>query len=366
MNKTMKVVLFSILVLAVLLIIPNISNAATPIIDEDSLISAIDEATSGTTITLNDNIELSNPILIDGKTITIDGNGFKVEAASTWTSTSGNQTMFTSSNTGTKLTLKNITLQGGPKYGVQAYNGGAVVLNGVTINNCGFGGVLINGGTVTINNLSLGFNGTSANNGIEMDQGSNIQTEPVLVMDGTLSTTQSKNVVRVLSTSNITNTETTKSKVFVSGNSVILADANNNIVAEGAVEGGAVNEEVQKVILTVIAGNMKKEVVIDKDSTITKAMIESYIKLADNEVVDGYYTDDTYSVEFNFDTVISEDTTIYAKVSTVSNEEEQQTTVKEGEKDETPKTGVENYVGIAAGVVVLATIAIITLKRKNA
>lgn len=377
MTNTKKIILFSILVLAVLLILPNISNASTeiPVTDEADLVEAI--KTDGAVITLQNDITLDTTALEVYTNVTINGNGHSIIGKSTMVGVSSpNNKSIVTAMPGAEITLSNVIIENAIKYGVQAYTGGTVTLNGVTINNCGFGGVLINGGTVIVNELSLGLNGTGANNGIEMDKGTGVSESPTLIMDGRLSTTQKENVVRILSDSNITNSNDTVNKIFVSDNSVILADANNNVIAEGAVEGGAVNEEVQKVILTIVTSNAKKEIVIDKNATITKDMIESYINLADNEVIDGCYTDNTYSIEFNFDTTVDADTTIYVKVSTVVNNEEEQPsttpteqeqpTVEEGEKDETPKTGVVSCLGIATGIIVLSTIAIIVLKRKNA
>lgn len=390
MRKTTKLVLFAILLLAVLLIVPNISNAAEgdrTVYDETGLYNAIKEQVA--TITLGNDITLSEHALEVYHDLTIIGNGNAIIGTSTIVgeSSPSNKTLITAM-AGSNITLENVILEDSPKYGVQAYNGGTVVLDGVTINNCAFGGVLINGGIVTVKDLSLGFNGTNTNNGIEMDKGSVVTSEPTLIMQGTLSTTQSENVVRVLSEANVSNAMGTTNKIFVSGNSVVLTDANNNVLAEGAVDGGSVNEEVQKVILTIVSNGVNVEVVVDANSTISKELLDNNVALLEGQVVDGYYTDDTYSTEFSFDTVLTDDTTVYAKVSTETtseeptttpgdeeesittpNGEEQSTTeevVEQGEKDETPKTGVVSYIGIAALVAIGSTIAVISLKRKNA
>src|SRR5699024_860215 len=100
--------------------------------DENSLRSAVESADSGATITLSDNITVTQPIVI-AKELTINGNGHTVTGDSSWTSTSGNQTMFTAQLGSAKLRLQNINLKNGPKYGVQAYDGGTVILEGVYI-----------------------------------------------------------------------------------------------------------------------------------------------------------------------------------------------------------------------------------------
>ena len=108
MKNTIKLILFFMLIICALLIIPNISNAAdTTANSEETLISAITSASAGDTITLQNNITVTKPIVITGE-ITIDGNGYTVAGSTDWTSTSGNQTMFTAQSTGAKLTLKDI------------------------------------------------------------------------------------------------------------------------------------------------------------------------------------------------------------------------------------------------------------------
>lgn len=279
---------------------------------------------------------------------------------------------------GGKVTLQNLTLSNAPKYGIQAYDGGTVVLDGVTINNCGFGGVLINGGTVTVKNLSLGFNGASANNGIEMDKGSAVSITPTLIMQGKLSTNQNTNIVRILSSAKVKNASSTSNKIFVSANKIVLTDSNNIIVAEGAIEGGSVNAEVQKVILTIVSNNKKTKVILDTNSKISKSLLGSSITLLEGQVVEGYYTDDTYTTEFDFDTLLTADTTVYAKISTATTSKKDPTTTPEehpttneaaegkGEKDETPKTGITSYVGVVGLIAIVSTVGIIYLKRKNA
>ena len=378
MRNTMKIVLFSILVLAVLFIVPNISNASSASVEtEDDLLNAMD--TKATTIELSNNITLTKKALEFTYDVTIIGNGYSIIGTDTiqGVSSPSNKTLITAMS-GSTVTLENMTLANSPKYGVQAYNGGVVVLDGVTINNCGFGGVLINGGSVTIKDLSLGYNGTGANNGIEMDKGTDVTEEPTLTMQGILTTTQKENVVRILTESNVANAMGTTSKIYVSGNTVVLTDSNDNVLAEGAVEGGSVNEEVQKVILTIVSNGVNVEVAVNANSTVSKELLDSNVALLQGQVVDGYYTDEAYSTEFNFDTVLVADTTIYAKVSTKTTSDEENTTVSEGEqatsgeeseqgeKDDTPKTGVASYLGIAVGIVVLSTIAVVSLKRRNA
>ena len=90
MSKTIKLFLFLSIIFATLLIFPNLSNAATSVHDEESLNNAVSTADSGATITLENDITVTKPIVI-AKELTIDGNGHNVVGSNDWTSTSGNQ-----------------------------------------------------------------------------------------------------------------------------------------------------------------------------------------------------------------------------------------------------------------------------------
>lgn len=388
MKNTLKVSLLIVLALVTLLTLTNISNAAnSPIVvdSETSLVDAIASAQPGDIIKLGNNITLQTKALeIHTNDLTIDGNGYAIIGTSgiEGASSPKNKTIITAM-AGSEVTLKNITLQDGPKYGVQAFDG-SVILDNVSINNCTYGGVLVNGGTVTVKDLSLGYNGENSNNGIEIDRGSSTG-EPALIMDGKLSTSETENVIRVLTTSKIENTKNTINKVFVNENSVLLTDANDSIIATGAIEGSnvTVGGVSEKVVLTIIANNISEKVVVDKNSTITEEFVKDHIAIDNKYVIDGFFTDDTYATLFDFDATIDTDTSIYIKVSVASENvngeentgdtsipyEEQQTSSEknvDGQKDDTPKTGIANYLGIAASVAVIATIAVVSLKRKNA
>ena len=103
--------------------------------------------------------------------------------------------MFTAQLADGKLTLKNINLNNGPKYGVQAYDGAIVILDNVSITGFKYGGVLVNGGNVEVRDLHLGYNGTDANNGIEIDKGAAATNNPTLTMNGTLTSESNENIV---------------------------------------------------------------------------------------------------------------------------------------------------------------------------
>ena len=372
MKKTIKLISFFIVIAIITLILPIVSNAETPITDENSLISAISSADSGATVKLDSNITVKAPIVI-AKELTIDGNGYTVTGSSEWTSTSGNQTMFTAQFSDAKLTLKNINLQNGPKYGVQSYDGATVILDNVSINGFKYGAVLANGGKVEVRKLHLGYNGTNANNGIEIDKGASATNNPTLVMNGTLTTDTNENVVRAaenghLTEFTVTNTENTTNKVVIAGGNVVLTDSENNIISETKVpEKATVNTDTQSVVITLIANEQTNRIVVNLNETITADFLKTHIEIEENYVIEGFYTDAQYTNEFNFSNPVSADTTIYAKISEAK-QEVPETTIPETtqpEKDETPKTGAENYIVIAVLIAIISTIGIINIKKKE-
>ena len=227
MSKKIKIMLILTLTMLALFCIPYISNAATTenATDEESLNTAIQNVDDGGTVEIQNNITVTKPIVVQKK-LTIDGNGYTISGSTDWTSTSGNQTMFTAQFAAGNLTLKDINLNNGPKYGVQSYDGATVILNNVSITGFRYGGVLANGGNVEIIDLHLGYNGTDANNGIEIDKGASATNNPTLTMNGTLTSDYTENVVRpaengYLTEFTVTNTENTTNKVVIAGDKVV-------------------------------------------------------------------------------------------------------------------------------------------------
>lgn len=369
MKNSIKLMLFLIILLFALLLIPNHSNAVKTATDENSLLDAVSTADYGETVSLQNNITVTQPIVI-AKELIIDGNGYTVTGASSWTSTSGNQTMFTAQLSDAKLTLKDINLRNGPKYGVQSYDGATVILDNVSISGFKYGGVLANGGKVEVRDLHLGYNGTTANNGIEIDKGAAATNSPTLVMNGSLSSDTTENVIRVaengsLTDFTITNTDTTTNKVALAGNRLVLTDKNNNVIAESSIPDKATpNADTNTIILTLVANNKTAKITVDAGKPITSDLLKSHIVLDDNYVIDGFYTDEKYTKKFDFDTVLNSDTTIYAKIS----KKESPVTKPESDKvqnDNTPKTGVNTYVGIAVSAIVLSASMLVYIGKKH-
>lgn len=374
MKKTVKIMLILTFALLALLCIPSFSNAAATetATDESTLKSAIENVDDGGTVEIQNNITVTGPIVVQKK-LTIDGNGYTISGSTDWTSTSGNQTMFTAQLGAGHLTLKDIDLNNGPKYGVQAYDGATVILNNVSITGFRYGGVLVNGGNLEIIDLHLGTNGTGTNNGIEIDKGAAATNNPTLTMNGTLSSDSTENVVRPADNGNlteftVTNTENTTNKIVIAGDKVVLTDENNNVISESAIpESVTTNtDEAKKVIVTLmIGGEAAKQITVDEGATITADLLKEDVKIEEGYEIEGFYTEQEYKNKFDFDTKLTADTTIYARIAEIKAEEPEKPAEPTPDKDDVPKTGVENYLGVAV-MAIVASVAGIYFVRKAA
>ena len=382
MRSTTKLMILFVTIFAILFAIPMVSNAAETenATDESTLRTAIENVTDGGTVEIQNNITITGPIVIQ-KELTIDGNGYTLAGSTEWTSTSGNQTMFTAQFAAGKLTLKDIDLNNGPKYGVQSYDGATVILDNVSITGFRYGGVLVNGGNVEVRDLHLGTNGTGANNGIEIDKGASATNNPTLTMNGTLTSDSTENVVRpadngYLTDFTITNTESTTNKVVIAGDKLVFTDSVNNVISESAIPEDATpnTTDDEKIMITLVKGEETKQIILNKGTTVTADTLKGYIDVEEGFEIAGFYTDEDYAHEFDFANPIDANVTIYVKTAKVETEpspeekpEEKPTTEpeqNEDSKDDVPKTGVESYIGIAVLAMVVSVGAAYLIKKK--
>ena len=227
--------------------IPMINtNAKEPIVvtDKAGLLDAVNNAQTGDVIQLGDNITLDSVadiIIVSGKEITIDGANHTITG---WRddeveSPSGNQSIITALETGANIHIKNLKLENSQKYGIQAYDGGYVDLENVTIDNCRYGAILVNAGSVEVISLALGANGETENNGIEISKAKALEAsanEPTVIMNGTITSEVEENVIRFAKDENdvtksftITNEDTTTDKILVEDNKVVITNENNEV-----------------------------------------------------------------------------------------------------------------------------------------
>ncbi len=369
MRNIKKIIILLVAVtLFAIIFTPNICNAATEVNSESSLLAAISNAAEGEIIQLTTNIELTRPIEIRDQTITISGSGYTISRdTNNWSANGANGTLITA-GIGSKVTLLNLNLKNSQKYGAQAYDGGYLILDNVTIGNCGFGGVLVNAGTVEIKDLFLQKNGQSSNNGIEIAKSSAIsesENEPTLIMNGTVSSTEQENVIYLavnddLSTFNLVNTDNTVRKILADGNKVVITDQNNNVIYESNTSIGldiAGINYVPNLIITIHLMEQNITFAVQQGTVLTKAQMVEQINLANLGLsaytIDGFFVDEDYKTEYDFKTPFTNNTTLYAKLSAIK------------EKDKSPKTGIEDYLGIPVLVIIISVVGIITLRRKE-
>lgn len=386
--KNIKIVLLSILLLVAIVFVPTYAKAAThEVADESELKEALESEENYDVISLKNSIALTSPIEIRDKDITIDGNGNSITKASEGWSAVGNNGTLLTAGAGATLTLKDLTLSGSEKYGAQAYNSGHLILDGVTVENNAYGGILSNAGTVEVKDLTLKRNGTGANNGIEIAKAAGLEATPKIIMNGHLTSTESDNVVYIatnnpaLTTFDVENTDTSDYKILVQGNQVVITDENNEVLYVSN-ENSSVKTEgdtfIPNVIVTVSLLDKAVTISLQSGSTLTREAVEAEIDLEEldltNYTLVGFYSDSEYTKDFNFETPITESTTIYAKLE---QKEEEPTPTPEvtptptptpndtNQKDTTPKTGVEDSLALAISVLVISSILFVVLKRKE-
>ncbi len=390
MRNTLKVALFFAILVAVLLLVPSICNAAVVEADPatQDLVDVVNSANDGDTVKLLGDFEIDEIIVVSGKTITIDGDGNTISGNVEAISQNGqnNQSLITANLEGATIYLQNVELTSSPKYGVQAYFGGKVVLDGVNIHDCNYGGVLNNCGTVEIVDLYLGYNGENGNNGIEMSKGQSLadeQVQPTLVMNGTLESNQTENVIYIaedaadtITSFTVENAAGTTDKLLLDGNKVVVTDENNSKKFESnsndrvTAENTTGEEYVPNPVVRLeVAGLGYVDLEVLTGSVLTEEVLENAISelTGTKFTVEGFFVDNKYTTKYDFATEINGDTTIYVNVAEVATEEptEPSEEIPADEKDETPKTGAPVYVGAAVVVAVLSLASIIVLKKKN-
>lgn len=242
MNKKLKKVLGFIVLAFVLVPMINVraEGIKTNVGTEEELRNAL---VSGGDIVLTGNIEVKAPLYAN-VAATIDGAGFTISASDTFTNDGANGSILAVMN-GAEVVLNDITINKAVKYGVQAYDGGIVSLNGVTITNSGFGAVLINGGGLIVLDLTMNDNTF----GIEFGKGAFVTNEPAMLMNGTISGNQVDPIV--LATNDnlgevvVGNMPDSEMKLAVDGKKLVLKDKDGTVVATSneANSGVVVKEE---------------------------------------------------------------------------------------------------------------------------
>ena len=393
MKNIKKIALFLVITLMAIVLVPTFASAdSKSVSDEAQLKDAIEKADNNDVITLTDNIQLTAPLETTGKTFTINGAGHTISKAENFTNHDSNGSLITVGKDG-KVTLESLTLTGSNKYAVQAYNGGHVILDKVKIENNKFGGVLVNAGTVEVIDLTLGKNGETKNNGIEISKGDSVSSEknPKLVMNGKITTDEKENVVYIaendknLTTFDVENTENSEYKIFTEGNKVVITDSNNKVLFESNDNDKVTptgEEFVKDITVTVKLNDETVTKELKEGTTLSREDLEKEIDLdklgLSNYTLVDFYEDDKFETKFDFTKELKEDTTIYAKLEETKTSDDpkdeepkdEEPIVDEDEntddeKDTTPKTGVVNYLPLAISGIAILSVGALLFKSKE-
>lgn len=169
----------AIFLAAAMVVTMSVVGFAAPVDTEEALRQAVTQ--DGAEITLTADITVSSPLMVTGKNVTIDGAGqYSISASPDFARTGKDGSVITVQGS---AVLKNLTVDGSKaanqKYGVQVYGDGATMeLTGVTIQNCKWGAMIVNGGSADANGLTLKNNAW----GVEVDNGEGVTSTPSLTL----------------------------------------------------------------------------------------------------------------------------------------------------------------------------------------
>lgn len=170
----------------------------------DTLQAAIDNAIASDTIEVAGDLSLTHQVDVN-KSVSINGNGHTIQAAFAKTGNDNNAALGIFAD---NVTLANLTLDGflGTQlHGVNAYVSQNILLDGVSLLNFPYAGMIVNGSTVTVNNISTSGNGWG---GINIDQGGGVTSAAQLTVNGYSSHSDSTHIWMDDITKNVTLVDT--------------------------------------------------------------------------------------------------------------------------------------------------------------
>ncbi len=154
----------------------EVSGTGTQNSPKKTLTEGVMRVVEGGKIVLLSNLSTASTVEIN-KSLTLEGGDSTLTASAGLT---GTVLLITSND----VTVKNLTVDGGglPVQGIQAYKVTGILLDNITAQNTGKSGIMVNGSTLTVNNVE-----TLNNNwhGINVDQGSGVTTLAELTVNGT-------------------------------------------------------------------------------------------------------------------------------------------------------------------------------------
>lgn len=153
----------------------DVEPTTATVSDEGELTNALNTE-SIETITLAESFSINATVEVD-RAVTINGNSNTITAAS---SVTGSAVLITGSG---PVRINDLVVNGGGNYiqGIQAYVASDVELDSVTSMNNGKSGIMVNGSTVSVSDVTTSSN---AWHGINVDKGSGVTSAAVLTVKG--------------------------------------------------------------------------------------------------------------------------------------------------------------------------------------
>lgn len=165
--------------------------------NSEAMLAALCNTQGATEIALGGNINLENPLKIT-QPVAVNGNGHELTVTKDITGVSGYGNAVTVEAGGVKLSNLTVNANNNAKYAVHVYGAQNVTLDKVTAVNGNYNGVLVNGATVTMKDMTFRNNGGSKEmGGIELGKGINVQNTPKVTLEGTVNSDKLDKVLYV-------------------------------------------------------------------------------------------------------------------------------------------------------------------------
>ncbi len=183
MKKIIKGIVVSLIAVTLIFVGMGSAKAADNhlVSDEIEFGSALATIVAGDTITLTADFNVTHRIDINVSDITIDGAGHTLMPTFTKTDNSNNATLGIS---GDNVVIEDLTIDGVNGinlHGINIYVAQNTLLTDVTVSNNDRAGIVVNGSTVEVHNITTSGNGWG---GINVDQGGGVTEPAILTVTG--------------------------------------------------------------------------------------------------------------------------------------------------------------------------------------
>ena len=164
--------------------------------NSEAMLAALCNTQGATEIALGGNINLENPLKIT-QPVAVNGNGHELTVTKDITGVSSYGNAVTVEADGVRLSNLTVNANNNAKYAVHVYGAQNVTLDKVTAVNGNYNGVLVNGATVTMKDMTFRNNGGKDVGGIELGKGTNVQNTPKVTLEGTVNSDKLDKVLYV-------------------------------------------------------------------------------------------------------------------------------------------------------------------------